>query len=52
MPVFGRNKDNAETLEPSRLTNMSDVAGLFHSFYNACKVKMQRRWFENARIVP
>lgn len=30
----------AQTLEPSRLTRyVLDVAGLFHSFYNACRVK-------------
>lgn len=43
----------AETLEPSRLTRyVLDVAGLFHSFYNACKVKdAEDDGLRNARIV-
>lgn len=43
----------AETLEPSRLTRyVLDVAGFFHSFYNACKVKdAEDDGLRNARIV-
>ncbi len=43
----------AETLEPSRLTRyVLEVAGLFHSFYNACKVKdAEDDGLRNARIV-
>lgn len=42
----------AETLEPSRLTRyVLDVASLFHSFYNACRVKGEEESVMNARIV-
>lgn len=42
----------AQTLEPSRLTRyVLDVAGLFHSFYNACRVKGEEEDKMNARIV-
>jgi len=42
----------AQTLEPSRLTRyVLDVAGLFHSFYNACRVKGEEENIMNARIV-
>lgn len=42
----------AQTLEPSRLTRyVMDVAGLFHSFYNACRVKGEEENVMNARIV-
>jgi len=42
----------AQTLEPSRLTRyVLDVAGLFHSFYNACRVKGEEESIMNARIV-
>lgn len=43
----------AQTLEPSRLTRyVLDVAALFHSFYNACKVKdAESDSLRNARVV-
>jgi len=42
----------AETLEPSRLTRyVHDVAGLFHSFYYACKVKDAEEALRDARII-
>jgi len=42
----------ADTLEPSRLTRyVLDVASLFHSFYNACRVKGEREDIMNARII-
>ena len=43
---------SAQTLEPSRLTRyVLDVAGGFHSFYNACKVKGQDEKLTKARMV-
>ncbi len=42
----------AQTLEPSRLTRyVLDVAGLFHSFYNACNVKNSEAELLKARIL-
>lgn len=42
----------ATTLEPSRLTRyVLDVAGLFHSFYNACRVKGEEENLLKARLV-
>jgi len=42
----------AQTLEPSRLTHyVLDVASLFHSFYNACRVKGEEENLMKARIV-
>jgi len=42
----------AQTLEPSRLTRyVLDVAGLFHSFYNACRVKGEEEPLMLARLV-
>jgi len=43
---------SAQTLEPSRLTHyVLDVAGLFHSFYNACRVKGEEDSLMKARIL-
>jgi len=43
---------SAQTLEPSRLTRyVLDVAGLFHSFYNACRVKGEEENLMKARII-
>jgi arginyl-tRNA synthetase len=43
---------SAETLEPSRLTRyVLDVASLFHSFYNACRVKGEEEELMKARII-
>lgn len=43
---------SAQTLEPSRLTRyVMDVAGLFHSFYNACRVKGEEENLMKARLV-
>ncbi|MCX7921154.1 MAG: arginine--tRNA ligase [Clostridia bacterium] len=43
---------SAQTLEPSRLTRyVMDVAGLFHSFYNACRVKGEEENIMKARVV-
>ena len=43
---------SAQTLEPSRLTRyVIDVASLFHSFYNACRVKGEEESIMNARLV-
>jgi len=43
---------SAQTLEPSRLTRyVLDVASLFHSFYNACRVKGEEENIMKARIV-
>ncbi|MCX7841855.1 MAG: arginine--tRNA ligase [Clostridia bacterium] len=43
---------SAETLEPSRLTRyVMEVAGLFHSFYNACNVKDSEDELRKARII-
>ncbi|HHV98317.1 MAG TPA: arginine--tRNA ligase [Clostridiaceae bacterium] len=42
----------AQTLEPSRLTHyVLDVASLFHSFYNACRVKGEEENLMKARII-
>lgn len=42
----------AQTLEPSRLTRyILDVAALFHSFYNSCRVKGEEESLMNARII-
>jgi len=43
---------SAQTLEPSRLTRyVTDVASLFHSFYNACRVKGEKEALMKARLV-
>lgn len=43
---------SAQTLEPSRLTRyVLDVASLFHSFYNACRVKGEEENIMKARLV-
>lgn len=43
---------SAQTLEPSRLTRyVQDVAALFHSFYNACRVRGEEEKLMNARII-
>lgn len=43
---------SAQTLEPSRLTHyVQDVAGLFHSFYNACRVKGEEEGIMKARLI-
>ena len=43
---------SAGTLEPSRLTRyVLDVASLFHSFYNACRVKGEEEGLMKARVV-
>lgn len=45
-------KISAQTLEPSRLTRfVLEVAGLFHSFYHECRVKVEDEKLMNARIV-
>ena len=42
----------AQTLEPSRLTRyVLDAAALFHSFYNACRVKGEEEELMKARLV-
>lgn len=42
----------AQTLEPSRLTHyVLDVASLFHSFYNACRVKGEEEKLMKARLI-
>ena len=42
---------SAKTLEPGRLTRyIMDVAGSFHSFYNACRVKGEEESIMKARI--
>lgn len=42
---------SAQTLEPSRLTRyVTDVASLFHSFYNACRVKGEEEGLMKARL--
>lgn len=44
-------KTSAETLEPSRLTRYAlDVSALFHSFYNACRVKGEENELMKARL--
>ncbi|MBP5427459.1 MAG: arginine--tRNA ligase [Clostridiales bacterium] len=41
-----------KTLEPSRLTRyVLDVAGLFHSFYNSCRIKDEEDTVRQARLV-
>lgn len=43
---------SAMTLEPSRLTRyVLDVAALFHSFYNACRVKGEEEDLMKARVL-
>lgn len=43
---------SAQTLEPSRLTRyVLDVAALFHSFYNACRVKGEAESLMKARML-
>lgn len=43
---------SAQTLEPSRLTRyVIDTASLFHSFYNACKVKGEEKDLMLARLI-
>lgn len=43
---------SAQTLEPSRLTRyVLDIAGLFHSFYNACRVKGEEEKLMKARLI-
>lgn len=43
---------SAQTLEPSRLTRyVTDVASLFHSFYNVCRVKGEEEGLMKARLV-
>jgi len=43
---------SSQTLEPSRLTRyVSDVASLFHSFYNACRVKGEEEGLMKARLM-
>jgi len=42
----------AQTLEPSRLTRyVTDVASLFHSFYNECRVKGEEEKLMKARLL-
>lgn len=44
-------KSSAVTLEPSRLTRyLMDTAGLFHSFYNACRIKGEKKELAEARL--
>ncbi len=43
---------SAQSLEPSRLTRyVLDTAALFHSFYNACRVKGEEEPLMKARLV-
>ncbi len=43
---------SSQTLEPSRLTRyVTDVASLFHSFYNECRVKGEEEGLMKARLV-
>jgi arginyl-tRNA synthetase len=43
---------SAQTLEPSRLTRyVLDLAALFHSFYNACRVKGVEEELMKARLI-
>lgn len=43
---------SAQTLEPSRLTRyVTEVAGLFHSFYNACRVRGESEELMKARVL-
>ena len=42
----------ARTLEPSRITRYAlDLAGLLHSFYNACRVKVEDQELMKARLM-
>ena len=42
----------AKTLEPCRITRyIQDVAGLFHSFYNACRIKDEEENLKQARLI-
>jgi arginyl-tRNA synthetase len=42
----------AETLEPSRLTRyVLEVSGVFHSFYNACRVRGEEEQLMKARLL-
>jgi len=42
----------AETLEPSRLTRyVLEVSALFHSFYNACRVRGEEEQLMKARLL-
>ncbi|WHH57370.1 arginine--tRNA ligase [Petroclostridium sp. X23] len=44
-------KSAALTMEPSRMTRyVMDLAGLFHSFYNACRVKVEDQALMMARL--
>jgi arginyl-tRNA synthetase len=44
-------KVSAETLEPSKVTRyVIDLAGKFHSFYNACRVKVDDKEVMAARL--
>ena len=43
---------SAETLEPSRLTRyVLEVSALFHSFYNACRVRGEEEQLMKARLM-
>jgi arginyl-tRNA synthetase len=43
---------SALTLEPSRMTRfVMEVASLFHSFYNACRVKGEEAELVKARVI-
>ncbi len=43
---------SAETLEPSRLTRyVLEVSALFHSFYNACRVRGEEEQLMKARLL-
>ncbi len=43
---------SAQALEPSKLTRyVMDLAGLFHSFYNSCRVKCEDEKLMKARII-
>ena len=47
----GEIKQAAEVLEPAKITKyVSDLAGLFHSFYNANRVKVEDKDLMNARL--
>ena len=44
-------KISALTLEPSRLTRyLLETAGLFHSFYNSCRIKGENKELAEARL--
>ena len=41
----------ARTMEPSRMTRyVLDLASLFHSFYNSCRVKLEDEELMQARL--